>query len=207
MYKQITRYLALSLVLIILLGGCRICSPYYTLGGKYDTNYDGKDLEINFKNKEKELLELMNYCKTITPRYKVIRFGFDERSDRLYLSISTYDTITKQPIYPVQGWSGLKIDSNELDTILSELDWNRLKLKTLVDKLKQANCIGVKTPEPFNDKPITINYRYGGHKGLALYSYLLFENQSKVKLIDNYGKKEEFSVYKDNVVFVYGYPL
>lgn len=194
-------------IIVVAWGGYKVCLPYFSIGGKYDINYSGEDLKEHFKKKEKEIFELKYYYENLIPKSQVIRFGFDDRVDRFHLSISSYDTTSMQPIYPVQGWSNLKLNSSEMDSLLLILNWSKNDIQILIKKLKLADCIGIKSAEPFPRKPFSVFYRHGGFIGMSLYSYLLFSEPLIEDLANYYNNREGHSVYKDNVIFVYGDPL
>ena len=188
---------------VLVIVGYYVLIPYYKIGGKFDNNYNGQDLQDNFNKKQSELFELRDYFLQILPEEKGVSFGFDNRTDRFYFIIRE---IQKDGNIEFMSGENLKIDDNETRNLLKRIDWKDDELNILIENLKAANCIGI-FKQPYGKSPVQISFREGGTYGLAKYSYYLFSEPLNDSLIKKWNKKEGFVMQNDTVFFEYGYPL
>ena len=200
-------YVVIAIGIAIALLIVKFVSPYFLTGGKFDNNYESKDLEENYIKKELEILELREYLESIIPEKTGISFGYSDRSDRFDLGVIKYNPETKNIERPNNmSATNVSLNSKSVTNILQNMDWTSGELYTLLQKLKSANCIRI-YKQPFSGKPVQITFRKGGHLGVAEYSYHLFSEPLTDSLKRVWENKEGFRVYNENVLFEYGYPL
>ena len=93
-----------------------------------------------------------------------------------------------------------------MNAVLDEIGIEVYKLDSLLLKLKKANCIGL-LKQPFKNKPIKIDFRYGEGLLAPKFSYLVFSEPLSDSLKNEWENKGGRKVYSDKVIFEYLYPL
>ncbi len=168
-----------------------VCFWIYTLivfSSVFDKKYSKEDLIKNYIANTKAIDDLKNYVSKAIPSNKSVDIEFDGDNSLAYFHVIVdggYDS----------NWN-IKLGSRKVDTLLNELGWTRKDLSTLKEKLNNANCISVKSGEPF-----TIGCQ---RSGMGMYSYKLFNHSLSDSLKRKYNDGCNYLYYKENVVLEYG---
>jgi hypothetical protein len=160
----------------------------FSFASEFDQSYSQKDLIENYNAKSVEIKELKNYISRIVPSNKIVEIEFDDDNT---LSIFHVTINGKQST----NWD-LKSSSSITDTLLAKLGWTRAILWGLKEKLDKANCISIKSGEPF-----TIGYQ---RSGMGIYFYKIFELPLTESQKKKYNDGCTYIHYKKNIVLEYG---
>ena len=168
-------------------------------------------MKKNIDNKSKEIEDLKNYFNEIVPPNYIVRIQYNSSNNvDLFVYEPIGDSAKRETLF--EQWD-VNLDNyketpqtdyekkyrgktKSLKLVNERLNWNRDTFRKLYRKLDNADCIGI-----CNRKPIEIEY---GFSGMALLSFLVFEEN----LTDE--QKEEYSddcmqmFYKENIVLQYG---
>jgi len=168
-----------------------------------------QDLIANYETKQLEINQLYEYVNDITPddKYFDIEFESNKKIFCFFVTIHRIDSLTGQSSYTSivadgdynRGFMGnynLDIDSPSVDNLLNWLGWTRNELKTLKQKLDNANCISVEKGEGLRIA-MTIGYK---RVGLGMYFYNIFNQALSDSLKNKYNDGCRYIFYKDNVV-------
>jgi len=179
-----------------------------------------EDLIANYESKKQEITQLYEYVNEITAddRYFSIEFESDKKIEYFFVTVKRIDSLTGHTTYTNIVADGdynkgdanynLDIKSKNVDNLLDELGWTRNELKTLKQKLDNANCISVESGECarciYGRKigyPMIIGYK---RVGLGKYFYNIFSQELSDSLKNQYNDGCRYIFYKDNVVLEYG---
>ena len=165
------------------------------------TNYDGKELRTNFLAKEKEIMELFYFFKSIVPSENRVSIIFEGRDDEFTFAFSFIDSISGI-VKSKHGSRKVIADSEEMDSLLKLIGWNKEDFNTIKERLIAANCIGL-----HSGNPTQIIFGHGKPDGMSLYSYLVFGEETSDSLFNLYLNQESTEYFKDRVLFQYQYPF
>ena len=174
------------LVKIFLLFSIAVCAFGYYIG-VFDKDYSKKDLIENYNLKSKEIIELRNYIKSITPANKSVVIEFDGNRRLVNFHVTVNDSA---------DWNyDISINSTKTDSLLQKLGWSHETLSTLKNKLDNANCISVESGEP-----CTIGFQ---RSRMGMYFYKVFKQVPNDSLKKEYNDGCTYIYYKDNIVLEY----
>jgi hypothetical protein len=156
--------------------------------GSFDKDYSVTELKENFEEKRTEIYEVKDYVNKIIPPNKSVQIEFDNSNTLRIFHVGVGDHFNS-------NWD-IKINSEQSDKLLQKLGWTRETLKTLKDKLDNANCIGVSSGEP-----CTINFQ---RSGMGRYSFNVFDKPIPDSLKTRYNDGCIFIMVNDRLVLEYG---
>jgi hypothetical protein len=166
MLKKIVKLVLIltGLALFIYIG--YIAMIIYAFGG-FDKDYSVTELKDNFEINKVAIYNLKNYFNKIVPKDKFVEIEFEDDTTITRFGISTIDTakISSNQAFFLE-WD-LKIDTPKIDSIIKQLGWTRETLKTIKQKLDNANCIQIESGEPTK-----IGFK---RSGMGIYSFNVFE--------------------------------
>jgi hypothetical protein len=136
---------------------------------------------------------LKKYFESIIPNNKRVEIEFENNKELFRFGVYTIDSSSGNIVYPVYLKWNLKIGSNELDSIMQSINWNRKTLEIIKSKFDKANCIQVD-----NDNPFKIGFK---RSGLCMYSYYIFNNAISDSLKKEYHQRFNYTFFKDNIAF------
>ena len=161
-----------------------------------EREYTNKDVIDNYEKKQKEITELKNYYNSIVPKNKFVEIEFDGNNHLFRLGIYSIDTVTKQLVLPGFLEWDLNTHSNKVLDAIENVGWNQQTLKTIKQKLDDADCISIESGEP-----IKIGFQ---RRSLGKYYYLVFGKPLSDSLKTFYNRYCAYSLYNDKVVFEWG---
>jgi hypothetical protein len=157
-----------------------------------------QDLITNYELKQTEISQLYSYVNSITAENKVIDIEFE--SDKIIAKF--YVVVNGNHIFSDSMYNGggnenrnLDIESQYVDNLLNRLGWTMETLRTLKQKLDNANCISVASGEP-----ITIGYQ---RSDMGMYFYKVFNQTLSDSLKNKYNDGCTYIFYKNNIVLEY----
>ncbi len=169
------------------------------------------DLINNYEKHSKGIADLKKYFNYIVPPNYLVRIRY--HSDRnVDLEVSELnkdstkynllfrkwnvdlDNYVKVPPTDYEKKYGGKI--NSLKLIKEKLNWTDKTFNNLKNKLDNVDCIGITS-----GNPTEIEY---GYRALAVYSYLIFNENLDKEQQEKYSNDCNLLFYKNNVVLKYG---
>lgn len=149
--------------------------------------YNKQDLINNYDKRKAEIAEVKSFIKSKVPADTYICIEFENCELGIF-------HIEKNGKYS-QNWD-LNIDSKKTDSLLTVIGWTKNDLRSLEDKLDEANCISVTS-----GNPTIIGWQ---RSGMGKFSYDIFDQNLADSLINQYNDGCTYIYYKDNVVLEYG---
>lgn len=165
-----------GIVLIIFIG--KMVYSIYSIGS-FNKDYSVTDLKNNFNEKRNEINDLKMYFNGIVPKNRFVEIEFDNDSTLTRLGIEALDTTAGDPYGPMFLEWDLKLNTQLMDSILKPMGWTNEILKTLKQKLENANCIQIESGEPSK-----IGFK---RSGMKMYSFIVFENPIADSLKSQYN--------------------
>ncbi|QQT32707.1 hypothetical protein [Sphingobacterium siyangense] len=156
--------------------------------GGVDKDYSVTELKENFEEKRAEIYEVKNYINKIIPPNKLVHIEFENNN---MVGIFHLEVDGKFE----SNWD-VKINSNKADSLLQKLGWTTGTLKTLKEKLDNANCIGITSGEPCN-----ISFQ---RSGMGMYSFNVFDRPIADSLKARYNDGCTYIMVNDRLVLEYG---
>lgn len=168
-------------------------------------------MKKNIDKKSIKITELKNYFIEIVPENFIVRIQYNSSNNvDLFVYEPTTDSTKRQKLF---GQWKVNLDNyeetpqteyekeyhgktNSLELVMNKLNWTRETFTNLYDKLEKANCIGI-----CNGKPVEIEY---GFSGMALLSFLVFDENLTVEQQEEYSDDCMNMFYKENIVLSYG---
>jgi hypothetical protein len=164
--------------------------------GAFDRDYSVSDLKANFEANKVEIYELKKYYKEIVPKNRLVEIEFEDDNTLGRFRIEFLDTVATGSMgHTFLEWD-LKINNARMDSILSQLGWTGLTLKTLKEKLYRANCIQIESGEPTK-----IGFK---RSGLGMYSFNVFDKPIPDSLRETYNDSCTYILADDKLVLEYG---
>ena len=168
-------------------------------------------MKNNIDKKTNEIADLRNYFNEIIPENYIVRIQYNSsNSIDLFVYQPTQDSTTHEILFG--QWDVDLKDYTEtpqtdyerkyhgktksLELVKKRLNWSSTTFSELYKKLNNANCIGIK-----NTEPIEIEY---GFRGMALLSFLVFDNNLTIEQQEEYSDDCMSMFYKENIVLKYG---
>lgn len=111
--------------------------------GGFDKDYSITDLKENFEENKAAIYELKKYYREIVPDDYFVEIEFENDNTLGRFGIKDYNS--NGPMF--LEWD-LEIKTERMDSILKPIGWTRETLKTLKDKLDNADCIQIESGEP-----------------------------------------------------------
>lgn len=158
-----------------------------------------KEMITNFEQKRTGIEELQKtYNKLVPKGYMIfIELKTSERIPGLVegIDFQVYKKNTQGEYDMIDGDWELQYGSDELNKLLSIIDWDNMTLLGIKNLLQTANCVSIKSGD--------ITEIGFARSGLGMYYYLLFPKKLLKKQIEQYSDGCEHIYYKDNVVLKY----
>jgi hypothetical protein len=147
-----------------------------------EEKHTNKSLYKNFIEHERGFEDLIVFFKTNVPELKkrLLSFGFDKRG-RITLELRP-EVITTSSFK--EGGKALSLDSPELDSVLSEINWTRETVIGLKNRLSSINCDFIRTTN-FYGRPTLI---FPKNQRLITYAYYVFDEPLADSLIKVHGR-------------------
>lgn len=202
-------------VLIGIASGIVVFMAYILLilyqGGFFNTS-SKQELINNYKNNQKQILELKHYFNSIVPpdfnvyiefkNAKKINLRATEKVDTSEFPILWFQQYDINP-YQYNANPKTSLDStkwaaktNSLAAIKQKLKWNDDTFKKIKMLLDSANCISIT-----NGEPSEIGF---ARSGMGEYEYLIFDKPIPDSLKATYNDGCEYIYYNDKLVLVWG---
>ncbi|WP_282636526.1 hypothetical protein [Sphingobacterium thalpophilum] len=156
--------------------------------GGFDKDYSVTELKENFEKKRTEIYEVKNYINKITPPDKSVQIEFNNSNILPIFHVGVGESFEN-------NWD-VKINSEKANTLIQKLGWTTETLKTLKEKLDNANCIGV-----LNGEPCIINFQ---RSGMGMYSFNVFDKPIPDSLKTRYNDGCTYILVNDRLVLEYG---
>lgn len=158
-----------------------------------------KELIENFEHRRNSIEELRkSYNKLVPKDYMVfLELKTSEHIPGLVegIDFQVFKKNTQGEYDMIDGDWGLQYDSEDLNNLLSIIDWDNMTLIGIKNLMQTANCVSIK-----NGETTEIGF---ARSGLGMYYYLLFAKKLSKKQIEHYNDGCEHIYYKDNVVLKY----
>ncbi len=170
-----------------------------------------ESMKNNIDKKSKEIIDLKNYFNEIVPPNYIVRIQYNSSNNvDLFVYEPIGDSTKREKLF---GQWDLNLDNyketpqtdyekkyhgktKSLKLVEERLNWDRNTFRNLHKKLSIANCIGIS-----NRKPVVIEY---GFSGMALLSFLVFDESLTKEEKDEYSDDCMQMFYKENIVLNYG---
>ncbi|WP_298537962.1 hypothetical protein [uncultured Algibacter sp.] len=164
----------------------------------------------NYEENKTGIIELKDYYNGLVPKYYRVRIRYNSSDDiDLIVYQPTENTEKRELLF--RQWN-LDLDdydpepqtdyekkyhgnTNSLEIVMEKLNWTNETIAELYNKLDDVNCIGIS-----NWNPTEIEY---GYKGMGVFSYLVFDENSNSELQEKYSDGCTQMFYKDNIVLSY----
>ncbi len=180
-------------ILVIFIG--YIVMIIFAFGG-FDKDYSVTELKENFEKNKTEIYELKKYFNEIVPKNRFVEIEFDNDNTLTRFGIKPLAyTPGDQNGFIFLDWD-LKINTERIDNIIKPLGWTRETLKTLKEKLDNANCIQIESGEPTK-----IGFQ---RSGMGMYSFHVFDNPIPDSLRKNYNDGCIYIMASEKLVLEYG---
>jgi len=168
-------------------------------------------MKNNIDEKSNEITDLKNYFDEIVPENYLVRIQYNSSNNvDLFVYESIQDSSKREELF--EQWD-VKLDDykdtpqtefekkyhgkiKSLELVKNKLNWTTETFSELYEKLAEANCIGI-----CNTNPVEIEY---GFSGMALLSFLVFDENLTVEQQEEYSDDCMSMFYKENIVLSYG---
>jgi hypothetical protein len=168
---------------------------FFAAMGGFDKTYDKAALIENFNEKRADIYNLKHYFNKIVPKYKKVDVEFKDDNEIDRINIFPIDTGRGSDL-TTSGGSELKIGSKKLDSLLSLLGWTNETLRTLKERLDQANCISITSGEPAD-----IGFK---RSGMGMYFFNVFDKPMPDSVKKQYAGSCTYIYVNDRLVLEYG---
>ena len=199
-----------GIVIAIIIGFIILMIGLNSLFGKH---YSTKNLINNYEERSKEIFELKEYIKEITPENFGVYVEFKSKRDIDMNVREKSDTAKNGIIFWFQEWNinpynykqkersdyDLKYGgkTNSFKKVTEMLNWQEDEFSELKSKLDKANCISIdKSGDIF-----TIGFQ---RSGMGKYFYKIFENWTIDEIKEKFNDGYMYKYYKENVALEYG---
>lgn len=159
-----------------------------------------KDLIANIDSNYTKIQNLIHSYKKLVPKGYLVYIEFQPGNN----VISTQPSVDMRiQYYNPKNFNSLETDqqwnmgygSAELKRMCRRLNWTEASLKTIKQLLDQANCISIE-----NDTIAQVGF---SRSSMAMYSYLIFEQDLDKTKVDEYNNGCTQIYYKRNIVLGY----
>ena len=159
--------------------------------GGFDKDYSLTELKENFEENKTAIYELKKYYAEIVPDDYFVEIEFENNNTLGRFGIK--DTNSKGPMF--LEWD-LDINTERMDSIIKPIGWTRETLKTLKDKLDNADCIQIESGEPTK-----IGFK---RSGMGMYSFNVFDKPIPDNLIEQYNDSCTYILLNKRLALQYG---
>ncbi|MGB0391858.1 MAG: hypothetical protein ACPGD5_09820 [Salibacteraceae bacterium] len=159
--------------------------------GGFDKDYSITDLKENFEENKTEIYELKKYYSEIVPDDYFVEIEFENDNKLGRFGIKDYNS--NGPMF--LEWD-LEINTERMDSVLKPIGWTRDTLKTLKDKLDNADCIQIESGEPTK-----IGFK---RSGMGMYSFNVFDKPIPDNLIEQYNDSCTYILVSKRLALEYG---
>jgi len=195
MVKRILTFIGILLAAALVIIMVCIAIVGFLFGG-FDKDYSVSDLKENFEKNKNEIIALKKYYNSIVPKNKFVEIEFDNDHKLSRFGIQDIDPVTRDANGAVFLEWKLKINTERMDSIIKPLGWTRETLKTLKEKLDQANCIQIESGEPAK-----IGFK---RSGMGMYFFNVFDNPIPPSQRERYNDSCTYILANDKLVLEYG---
>ena len=194
------KYITPVRVFVAISIGC-VVAFLYALGA-FDKDYSLTELKENFNTKQAEIYELKSYFNSITPENKHIEIAFNGNRSLQRFVIRELDSVGNYKQEPLFSKWDLNINSSITDSAISTLGWTKENLKTLKEKLDNANCIGIENSwGNVGNASTKIEFQ---RCGPCMYSFVVFDKPIPDNLKKDYNDSCTYIMVNDRLVLEYG---
>jgi hypothetical protein len=184
-----TKGIILLLVLILFVMLYDMCSwlPDY---------HSKQELIENYEKHKAEIDDLKSYFRSIIPRNTKVEIEFtnNKELERFGIYRTSKDKSNINTLTTFLDWH-VQINSARTDSIITTLGWTRETIKTIKQKLDNANCIQVESGEP-----TIVGFQ---RSGMAMLFYNIFDTPISEKDKPKYNDSCTYIYYKPTVVLQY----
>lgn len=159
--------------------------------GGFDKDYSVTELKENFEENRTAIYELKKYYIEIVPDDYFVEIEFE--NDNTLGRFGIKDSNSNGPMF--LEWD-LKINTERMDSIIQSIGWTRETLKTLKDKLDNADCIQIQSGEPTK-----IGFK---RSGMGMYSFNVFDKPISDNLIEQYNDSCTYILVNKRLALEYG---
>ena len=163
--------------------------------GGFDKDYSVTELKENFEKNKTEIYELKRYFGKIVPENRFVEIEFEDDNTLGRLGIKALDSTAGNPNDPMFLEWDLEINTSRMDSIIQPMGWTRETLRTLKDKLDNANCIQIESGEPAK-----IGFK---RSGMGMYSFNVFDQPIPDSLKAHYNDSCTYILANDRLVLEY----
>lgn len=161
----------------------------------YNKNYSEQELVESFNDKRTEIASLRQYYNSIIPKSTWIEIEFENNNELARFGIASIDSSGTNFRRQFLDWH-MKINTPEMETLLSSIGWNMATLKTLKQKLDDANCIQIESGQPTR-----IGFK---RSGMGIYSFNVFDSPMTDSVKSLYSSDCAYIIANDKLVLEYG---
>lgn len=141
-------YLALVVTLGCIVTGFAIFTIWFMHAlGAFESGYTQNELIENFNKKQNEIYTLKKYYNSIVPKNTSVEIEFEDNDELARFGIASVDSTGENYKSQFLDWD-LKINSPQMKSLLSGIGWDIATLRTLKQKLDDANCISIESGTP-----------------------------------------------------------
>lgn len=163
--------------------------------GAFDRDYTIFDLKRHYEEHKTEIYELKSYFNEIVPKNKFVEIEFSNETDVKIIGIRTLDFTGGNHNKAMFVKRDLKINTQQMDSIINPLGWTHNTLITLKKKLDKANCIQIESGEPAK-----IGFQ---RSGMGMYFFNVFETPIPDSLKANYNDSCTYILVNEKLVLEY----
>lgn len=185
-FQYISIALGVSVILFIVSSIIFIGIVFSDFG---DRDYSVTELEEEYLENKTEIDDLIQYYYKIKPPDKVVDIEF--KNDKILERITITPLDNSKQSY--QNWD-ISVTDLFKPELKSELNWSEEEIKTLKEKLDNADCISIKDGEP-----IKIGFK---RSGLGMYSFNVFQKSNTDRNRFNDGC--QYILRRNNLALEYG---
>lgn len=159
--------------------------------GGFDKDYSVTELKEYFEENKTAIYVLKNYYAEIVPDDYFVEIEFE--NDNTLGRFGIKDSNSNGPMF--LEWD-LEINTERMDSIIKPIGWTRETLKTLKDKLDNADCIQIESGEPTK-----IGFK---RSRMAMYSFNVFDKPIPDNLIEQYNNSCIYILVNKKLALEYG---
>jgi len=164
--------------------------------GGFDKDYSVTELKENFEKNKSEIYELKNYFDEIVPKNRFVEIEFKNDNTLFRFGIEALDSTAGDPNGPMFLEWDLKTNTSRMDSIIRPMGWTIKTLKTLKEKLDNADCIQIESGEPTK-----IGFK---RSGMGMYSFNIFDKPIPDSLKAHYNDSCTYILVNNRLVLEYG---
>jgi hypothetical protein len=194
MIKSIIKGVAVLFATMVVIFVGYVIHIIYVFGG-FDKDYSVTDLKENFQKNEIKIYELKKYFNEIVPKNRFVEIEFENDNTLTRFGIKALDTTAGDPNGPMFLEWDLKTNTERMDSIIATMGWTKETLRTLKEKLDEADCIQIESGEPTK-----IGFK---RSGMGMYSFNVFDKPIVDSLKLYYDERCTYILASDKLVLEY----